>query len=234
MKLNEEQTAGVGVLVRNEVTYQETYQEVYDHVLTSLGERRTLPDLQKAYGEILEEDFGGHYGIEMLEENRKRIISNETVKKQKELLYRFFKWPGVLFSILFGCVCGYYWGMFFLNINSLFSTGSILAIVGAFIAMGVGNYMLKQKNSEVKPSINNVSLKLIWTATWKYCLYLFLLRMMCSFLYISMSFNPHSDYHHWLIIVAAIMIDIATFLFVMYLAAGLLVYKNEFKRRLAI
>ncbi|MEO6521509.1 MAG: hypothetical protein ABIN91_07525 [Mucilaginibacter sp.] len=74
MKLTAEQQANISVLVSNEVSYYETYQEVYDHMLTALEAKDSIRDLQKAYRDTLEEDFGGHKGIEILEGRQRLLI----------------------------------------------------------------------------------------------------------------------------------------------------------------
>jgi hypothetical protein len=233
MILTEEQKANINVLVSNEVEYHETQQEVYDHVLTSLEVMDAIPDLQLAYSNILEEDFGGHYGIEMLEESRRRIIRTETFQKQKQLLYWFFKLPALLFLI---ALCGIYVYWFepnLRNITSLLSGGFILFTLVSFIVMGISNFILKQKNREQKPSINNVSIKIMWQIIRNSCVYLWLFRVLCSFVFIRMN-TPYFDYHQVLIWVAGFVIDVTNLMLALYLVAGLVVYRNEFKKRLAI
>ncbi|MBW4890835.1 hypothetical protein KXQ82_13975 [Mucilaginibacter sp. HMF5004] len=234
MILTKEQKANIGVLVSNEVEYHETYQEVYDHVITSLEEKQDLADLQRAYGNILEDDFGGHYGIKMLEENRRRIVRKETFQKQKDQLYWFFKLPGLLVLITFCSIYGYFYEHQLLNINSVFSGSFILLTISSFIIMSISNFILRKKNRNRKPSINNASIKIMWRITWKGYIYLVLFRVLCSFLYIQTSSIFKADYHRVFINIAATIIDFASFVLALYLIAGLIVYKNEFKKRLAI
>jgi hypothetical protein len=232
MILTEEQKANIGVLVSKEAEYQETYLEVYDHMLSSLEARDALPDLQKAYRDVLEEDFGGHYGIEMLEENRRLIIREETLNNQKQMLYWFFKFPGLLLPIAFGGAYYYYLEHKVINTTSIFSGSFFLLIISSFVVMGISNFILNRKNRKQKPSINNVSIKIMWRTIWKSCLYLWVFRILCLFMY--MRFTQNADYRHALRILATMIVDVATFVLALYLIAGLLVYKHEFKKRLAL
>jgi hypothetical protein len=232
MILTEEQKANVSVLVNNEVEYQETYQEVYDHILTSLEARQALPDLQKAYREILEDDFGGHLGIEILEESRRHTVWNETFQNQKLVFYRFFKWPGLVLLI---ALCGLYVYWFEPNlgkITALFSGSVVLLTLSSFIVMGLSNFILKQKKSAQKRSVNNVSIKIMWGTIWRGFIYLWIFRVLCSFVFM-LDNAPFFAYHHGMMLALAFIIDAVNLILALYMVAGLAVYRTEFKKRLA-
>jgi len=228
MKLNDLQTAAVKQLVSTEVKFNETYCEVYDHVMTALEAKDSLPDIQQAYSDIIEEDFGGHRGIETLEENRKQVVRMETFQKQMQMLYAFFKLPGLLILIGF---CGVYYYLFdhkLLHADPVFSGSFILLTVSSFMIMGVSNFILRQ----TKPSINNVSIKIMWQITWRGYIYLFVFRVLCSFIY--MRFTFRGEYQQVFKLISATLTDLAAFVLALYLIAGLLIYKTEFKKRLAL
>jgi len=228
MKLNDIHIATIKQLVNNQVRFNETYCEVYDHVMTALEAKDSLSDVQQAYNDIIEEDFGGHRGIETLEENRREIVRMETFQKQKQMLYAFFKLPGLL--ILIG-LCSVYYYLFehrSLHVNSVFSGSFILLTVNSFIIMGISNFILRQ----TKPSINNVSIKIMWQITWRSYIYLFVFRALCSFLY--MRFTLQGQYRQVFKLISATITDVAAFVLALYLIAGLLIYNTEFKKRLAL
>ncbi|MVN22100.1 hypothetical protein [Mucilaginibacter arboris] len=158
MILNEEQKSIIRTLVSNEVCYQETYLEVYDHIMSTLETRDSINDFQKAYAEVLEEDFGGHSGIEKLEEIRERLIRKEITQRKWNFFREFFKGPGIIVSLSAGVFCYYgfhikhfaYW---------LFCITGLMTVL-PFFFLSIGNFFigLKKKEKENKKSINDDAL----------------------------------------------------------------------------
>ncbi|WP_448703021.1 hypothetical protein ACFGVR_11775 [Mucilaginibacter sp. AW1-3] len=144
MKLNEEQMASISVLVNNEVKYRETYSEVYDHILTALEARTTLPDLQKAYSEILEEDFGGHPGLEKLESFRERAFKRSISSRRLNFFVRAIKWPGILVTLPLAVFVYYNAAHHLLILPILFAIVS--AVMLPMLTLTAGNFIMGWQN----------------------------------------------------------------------------------------
>jgi hypothetical protein len=166
MKLTAEQQDNISVLVNNEVKYQETYLEMYDHVLSALEARDTIPDLQRAYREVLEEDFGGHGGLMELEYMQNRMLREEMEEKRDLYFAEFFKWPGIFIPVTIAVICYYGIINFKLFAPCLF-LATLLTIVLPFVFIALGNMFIQFKKHEGKKSIKNngaraMALRIFW------------------------------------------------------------------------
>ena len=226
MILNEQQQSIIRTLVSNEVTYQETYVEVYDHILSTLETRDFIPDFQKAYAEILEEDFAGHSGIEKLEAAREWLTQKEITQKKWYFFFEFFKGPAVIVSLVLGIFC--YYGFHNKHFTLwLFGATGIMTVLPFFIFHTI-NFIsgLKKKEKGYKKSLSDNALSSAATMIFSFIVILdfisFLIGLtpLKSVVLIPKQFTP---------VVAS-----ALFLFVTFYAVAVLrLYKNEFGKRIA-
>jgi hypothetical protein len=158
MILTTEQKSNVSVLVDNETMYLETYRELYDHMISSMEARDSLPDLQKAYRDILEDDFGGPFGLRQLERDHQATLKGAMEQLKDEYFYTFFKWPGIIVPIAIAVACGY--GIYISKFVIVWLyLGTLLALIFPFIFIGIGNMIIYFKRGDVKRSVKNNSLK---------------------------------------------------------------------------
>jgi hypothetical protein len=158
MTLDEEQKSIIRTLVSHEVAYQETYLEVYDHIMSTLETRDCIGDFQKAYGEVLKKDFGGHSGIERLEETREWVIRKEIIQKKWRFFFEFFKGPAVIVSLTLGVFC--YYGFHNKHFTFWLLLATVILSVLPFFIFHVIKFIsgLKKKEKENKKSINENAL----------------------------------------------------------------------------
>ncbi|MEO6521508.1 MAG: hypothetical protein ABIN91_07520 [Mucilaginibacter sp.] len=148
MKLDNQQKTAIQQNLIKFVKYQETYQEIYDHILTSLETMDTIPNVQIAYTHILENDFGGIKGIEIMEKIGKKAIRHNIQKAYVNHLINLFKWPGILLPAL-ALIAAYF------DI-SLFGTSFVAAVlflmccVSPWLFLVVRNFIIGLKVKEVK------------------------------------------------------------------------------------
>lgn len=223
MILNEEQKSIIRTLVSNEVSYQETYLEVYDHIISSLEARSSINDFQKAYAEVLEEDFGGHSGIEKLEEIREKVVREEITQKKWNFFFEFFKGPAIIISLLVVVLCYYgfhsqqfvYW---------LVCITGLMTILPFFI-LCIGNFFIRSKE---KKSINDNALSSAAVLIGRIIIGL-------NFISFLIGSTPLKFKHnHFISVEIASFIGSTIFLFVTFYGLAVLrLYKNEFKRRVA-
>lgn len=145
MKLNQVQTATIKQLVSNEVKFNETYCEVYDHVITALESENVLPDIQKAYSDIIEEDFGGHRGIQQLETFRERQFKRSISSKRLNFFVLAIKWPGILISLPLGMAVYYCIQRYLLLMPILLII--VAAMVLPMLLITIGNFITGLRNT---------------------------------------------------------------------------------------
>jgi len=230
MKLNEEQTATVKQLVSNEVRFNETYFEVYDHITTALEAKDALPDIQKAYSDILEEDFGGHYGIEQLESFREREFKRSISSKRLNFFVLAIKWPRILITLPLAVL------VYYCAKHQLFLIPILLIIVSAMILpmllITVGNFItgLTNNNSVKRKSVGDDAINLMCSFIFKWFWRLSALSAILGGLATMSGFKvvlfPKA---------LAPAICTATFLFcVLNAAAVLTIYYKQFKIRVTV
>ncbi len=227
MKLTQEQIDNVNVLVSNEVKYQETYDEVFDHVLSAMEARDTMPDLQKTYREILEEDFGGHQGLEELEYEQNAVLKDEMQERRVDQLAGFLKWPGILAPLFIAivCYCGIHSSRSFLLWVYL---GVCIMVLAPFVFIGIGNLVIRFNKYEQKRSIKNNSLRAMGNRLFVYYI---------AMIFISNFFKV--IFHYWLkldkktLFVVDSIILVAVFIYALLSAIAIFnAYRYEFKMRL--
>lgn len=227
MKLSEEQIDNVNVLVSNEVKYQETYQEVFDHMLSAMEARNSMPDLQKAYREILEEDFGGHGGLEELEYVQNTSLKDAMEEKRIDYLANFLKWPGILIPLLIAVIC--YYGIHASKFFVLWLyLGVFTMVMVPFIFIGIGNLIIRLKKSSKKKSIKNNSLRAMGNRLF---LYYIGMTIMGNFFKILFHYLFRLEKRTLFVIDAIIIVAIFLYTFLFAIAA-FKAYKYEFKMRL--
>ena len=233
MILNEEQKSIIRTLVSNEVSYQETYLEVYDHMISNLETRDFINDFQKAYAEILEEDFGGHTGLEKLEAVRRWQIRKEISQKKWSFFFEFFKGPALIISISLGIFC--YYGFHNKHFTLwLFGAMGIMVILPFFI-LSIGNFFigLMKKEKGSKKSINDGSLSLAAIMIISLICIQNIISQLLNIINFLIRLTPLKFNLSLVVpVVWAPFIESAVFLFVTFYAIAFLrLYKSEFKKR---
>lgn len=180
MKLTAEQTATIKQLVYNEVKYNETYHEFYDHVVTALEHREQITDIQKAYAEILSNDFAGHSSLEKLEQRNKQLISAKTSQVKWDMFWSFFKWPVLPLTIAFIVL------VYFLAGFDQFKLTIVMVVLAAAILpwffVVIGNFIIGLKKTYIKRSIRddavNAMAGYMFRLYWKINVYAFLINVL--------------------------------------------------------
>lgn len=228
MKLTDEQLDTLRMLVDNEVTYYETYHEIYDHMVTAIESLDGVNDLQKAYADILEQDFDGHRGIEKLENEHRYKIWQRTSQKKRYIFYSFFKWPGILLPV--ALAAAYYIGFHYSIFRLFLFLGTIVVTILPFLVINIGNYFVRYKFKEAKASIKSVSINLMAKRIWMYVGWLWLFNLLLQIIPAGRLFTVQRS-------TSLVIGDIVTgTLFLsafLYATSVLLVYRNELKERLA-
>jgi len=230
MKLNEEHTATVKQLVKNEVGFNETYFEVYDHVTTALEAKDSLPDIQKAYSDILEEDFGGHYGIEKLEAFREREFKRSINSKRLNFFVLAIKWPGILITLPLAIL------IYYCAKHHLFLIPILLTIVSAIVlpmlVITVGNFITgltntnKVKSKSVADDAINLMGSFIFKWFWRLSALSAILGGLATILGFKVVLFP--------LVLVPVMYT-ATFLFCILNAAAVLkIYYQQIKTRVTV
>jgi len=173
MKLNQEQTATIQQLVYNEVQYNETYLELYDHVITALENQGPITDLQKAYAQILDQDFGGHGNISKMEEKQKRLLSKEISNAKWRMFASLFKMPFLPVTLL---VMG---SVYYFTSKNLYLVPLISILIGVIMLPPLfiigGNFLVGLKRKFIKTSIRDDATNLMSAYMGKFLWRLFFL-----------------------------------------------------------
>ena len=93
MKLTEEQLVVLKNNLHERITYQETYNEVYDHILTALENTDDNVPLAQALDNIMQNDFGGFKGLQVIEKKRRWMVARQMAKKQLWYFLDHLKFP---------------------------------------------------------------------------------------------------------------------------------------------
>ena len=93
MKLTEDQLVVLKNNLKEGVTYRETYEEVYDHLLTALENSDNSLPLAKTLNNIMQNDFGGFKGLQVIEKKRRWMVARQMAKKQLWYFLDHLKFP---------------------------------------------------------------------------------------------------------------------------------------------
>ena len=91
MKLNYWELDSIHTRMKSyDIKYQEIYNELFDHIVTAIEQKRAEGDtrsIEKMYTEVIDVQFGGYYGVEMVAKSHEAGYK----KKVRKLIWGNFR-----------------------------------------------------------------------------------------------------------------------------------------------
>jgi|GEM_PF-1652253 len=132
MKTTEEQRQWLQAYLNAVLKYRETYEEVYDHILAALENKPEQKFFETSVNDVITDDFGGTYGLMVLENKCKTAATNEVYHQYQGYGLSFFKLPLVIFTVLVA-LAAYLAGYIFFKPVTLVFAWMISAVVMTLI-----------------------------------------------------------------------------------------------------
>lgn len=154
--------------------YRETIDEVYDHILSAVEIRSENVSFQDAVNQVLSNDFGGGEGLVKMEKQHLLDASWEGYVKMSRSLKSNFRFPNVLYTLIFFYIINYAIQNIHINYTkavALFPCSAIL-----FLVLGLARkFFIGYFTGDTRKSINDVVIDKILSGLNGFLLYPFIL-----------------------------------------------------------